>query len=158
MPNSRKIIFGQVPAHSHTNFSCPTSKFKIPLLRLFSPCPEVSKNVCDIPVGQKLWEAIYFLETGCFWQRLYPWDRLFWHPTQKLLVWCWTGPENFIKILSFHQKLFIFFKDWQMDTKTDTDTCPPIHIGVGNFFNAFFILITSQHSLWSLRWWRMYLS
>jgi len=47
-------------------------------------------------------------------------------PAQKLLVLSWNGPENFIKILSFHQKLFNFF--WRMDshrhrhTRTHTHT------------------------------------
>jgi len=38
-----------------------------------------------------------------------PWGRLGVTPAQKILVRSWTGPENFIKILSFHQNLFNFF-------------------------------------------------
>jgi hypothetical protein len=42
-------------------------------------------------------------------------------PTQKLLVQSWTGAEKFIKILSFHQKLFNFFSttDRQKDRQKD---------------------------------------
>jgi hypothetical protein len=44
-------------------------------------------------------------------------------------------PENFIKILAFHQKLFNFLvqTDTQTDAQTDTqtDVCPPIHIQTG---------------------------
>jgi hypothetical protein len=69
MPNSQKIIFGGAPARSGSNISGPTPKLKIPLRRLFSPGPKVSKKVCHTPVGQKLREEIDFLETGCFWPR-----------------------------------------------------------------------------------------
>ena len=66
MPNSQKIIFWGVPACSGSNILGPTPKFKIPLPRLFSPGPKVSKKVCHTPVGQKLREEIDFLETGRF--------------------------------------------------------------------------------------------
>jgi hypothetical protein len=49
---------------------------------------------------------------------------------QKLLARSWTGPDNFIKILSFHQKLFNFLI-W---TDTQTDTRTPIHKRVGKIF------------------------
>ena len=62
----KKYFFGRVPAGSGSNISGPTQKFKIPLPRLFSPGPKVSKKVCHTPVGQKLREEIDFLETGCF--------------------------------------------------------------------------------------------
>ncbi len=74
-PNSPKIyIFfleGGVPAHSGSNILGPTPKFKIPLPRLFSPGPKVSKKVCHTPVGQKLREGDrfsgnrLFLAQGC---------------------------------------------------------------------------------------------
>jgi len=62
----KKYFFGRVPARSGSNISGPTPKFKIPLPRLFSPGPKVSKKVCHTPVGQKLREEIDFLETGRF--------------------------------------------------------------------------------------------
>ena len=66
MPNSKKIFFWAGTRRSGSNISGPTPKFKIPLPRLFSPGPKVSKKVCHTPVGQKLREEIDFLETGCF--------------------------------------------------------------------------------------------
>jgi hypothetical protein len=79
------------------------------------------------PIGQKLREEIDFLETGCFWPRAVPW-RLTGGLAQKLLVQSWTGLLKFIKVLSFHQKLFNFLirTDTQTDTQADkqTDTQP----------------------------------
>ena len=69
MPNSQKIFFWRVPAHSWPDILGPTPKFKIPLPRLFSLGPKVSKKVCHTPVGQKLREEIDFLETGHFQPR-----------------------------------------------------------------------------------------
>jgi hypothetical protein len=68
MPNSQKIFFwvGTCPG---SNILGLTPKFKIPLPRLFSPGPKVSKKVCHTPVGQKLREEIDFLETGRFQPR-----------------------------------------------------------------------------------------
>jgi len=62
----KNYFFGRVPAHSGSNISGPTPKFKIPLPRLFSPGPKASNKVCHTPVGQKLREEIDFLETGRF--------------------------------------------------------------------------------------------
>ena len=61
-------------------------------------------------------------------------------PAQKLLARSWTGPENFIKILSFHQKLFNFLI--RTDTQTDrhTDTRTPIHIRAGEIFLCLFLI------------------
>jgi hypothetical protein len=55
-------------------------------------------------------------------------------PAQKLLVQSWTGPEHFIKIGLFHQKLLNF----SSMTDAQTDTCPPISKWMGKFFNALF--------------------
>ncbi len=69
-------------------------------------------------------------------------------PAQKLLARSWTGPENFIKILSFHQKLFNFLirtdrhTDTQTDRHTDTQTDrhmnPHPYTGGRNFFMPVF--------------------
>jgi len=82
----------------------PTPKLKFMLLRCFSPGPKVSKKVCHTPVGQKLREEIDFLETCYFQPRAVPLRPvdLTHIPAQKLVVRSWTGPEKFIKILSFH--------------------------------------------------------
>jgi hypothetical protein len=80
MPNSKKIFFGRLPAHSGCNILGPTPKFKILLPRLFSPGHKVSKKVSHIPVGQKLREEIDFLETGRFQPRAVtfrPADQIF---------------------------------------------------------------------------------
>ena len=69
-------------------------------------------------------------------------------PAQKLLARSWTGPEIFIKILSFHQKLFNFLirTDRQTDRHTDTqthrqtDTRTPIHIRAGEIFLCLFLI------------------
>ena len=65
-------------------------------------------------------------------------------PAQKLLARSWTGPEIFIKILSFHQKLFNFLirTDTQTDRHTDrhTDTRTPIHIRAGEIFLCLFLI------------------
>ena len=84
-------------------------------------------------------------------------------PAQKLLARSWTGPEIFIKILSFHQKLFNFLirtdtqTDRQTDRQTDTQTHePPSIYGRAKFFYAcFWYLFTSLRSLRSLRSWRI---
>ncbi len=72
MPNSKKILFWQVPDLSEAYILGPSPKFKIPLPRLFRPGPKVSKKICHTPVGQKLREEIDFLETGHFWPRAVP--------------------------------------------------------------------------------------
>ncbi len=73
--------------------------------------------------------------------------------TQKLLVRSWTGPENFIKILSFHQKLFNFliWTDTRTHRQTGTqrDTWTPIHICRRNFLCLFLIPFTSL-CLWRI--------
>ncbi len=60
------------------------------------------------------------------------------NPTQKLLLRSWIGPENFIKILSFHQKFQFFLNDRQ--TGWQTHALPSIY-GQANFlmpvFNTF---------------------
>jgi hypothetical protein len=69
-------------------------------------------------------------------------------PAQKLLARSWTGPEIFIKILSFHQKLFNFLirTDRQTHRHTDTqthrqtDTRTPIHIRAGEIFLCLFLI------------------
>ena len=81
-------------------------------------------------------------------------------PAQKLLARSWTGPEIFIKILSFHQKLFNFLirTDRHTDRHTDrqTDTRTPIHIRAGVIFLCLFLIpFTSLRSLRSLRSWRV---
>ena len=80
-------------------------------------------------------------------------------PAQKLLARSWTGPEIFIKILSFHQKLFNFLirTDTQTDRQTDRQTHePPSIYGRAKFFYAcFWYLFTSLRSLRSLRSWRI---
>jgi hypothetical protein len=88
-------------------------------------------------------------------------------PAQKLLARSWTGPEIFIKILSFHQKLFNFLirTDRHTDTQThrhtdrqtDRQTHEPASIyGRAKFFYAcFWYLFTSLRSLRSLRSWRI---
>ena len=80
-------------------------------------------------------------------------------PAQKLLARSWTGPENFIKILSFHQKLFNFLirTDRHTDRHTDRQTHePPSIYGRAKFFYAcFWYLFTSLRSLRSLRSWRI---
>jgi hypothetical protein len=60
MPNFKIGGRGQVPTYSDPNILGP------------SPWSEVSKKVCHAPVGQKLKEGIYFLETGCFGPRAVP--------------------------------------------------------------------------------------
>jgi hypothetical protein len=54
------------------NIVGPIPKIKIPLPIFFGSSLEVSKKVCQVPVGQKLREEIAFLETGHIWARLYP--------------------------------------------------------------------------------------
>jgi hypothetical protein len=39
----------------------------------FSPVHEVSNNVCQIPIGQKVGEEKDLEETGCFWPRAVLW-------------------------------------------------------------------------------------
>jgi len=80
-------------------------------------------------------------------------------PAQKLLVRSWTGPEIFIKILSFHQKLFNFLirTDRHTDRQTDRQTHEPpsIYGRVKFFYACFWYRFTSLRSLRSLRSWRI---
>ncbi len=72
-------------------------------------------------------------------------------PAQKLFVWTWTSHENFIKILSFYQKLFYFFSG----SYRHRDARPPLHIQMGwNFLMPLLIPFTSPHSPLSLHSWR----
>jgi hypothetical protein len=70
------------------------------------------------------------------------WAGLSDSPAQKLLARSWTGPENFINILSFHQKLFNFLIRTDRQTQTDrhTDTRTPIHIRAGEIFLCLFLI------------------
>ncbi len=72
-------------------------------------------------------------------------------PAQQLLVRSCISPDNFIKILSFHQKLFNLF--WRTDRQTH------IHhpyTGGQNFLCRFLIDFTSLCSLCSLCLWRIW--
>ena len=106
MPNSKKIFFGRVPARSGSNISGPTPKFKIPLPRLFSPGPKVSKKVCHTPVGQKLREEIDFLETGRFRPRAVTFG-----PADLILP-----PKNYLRevelVLKFSSRSFHSIKSY----------------------------------------------
>jgi hypothetical protein len=62
----------RVPTHSDPNISGLNSKVKIWLPVLSKPSPEVSKKVCQTPVGQKLRKEIDFLEKVCFQTRAVP--------------------------------------------------------------------------------------
>ncbi len=68
-------------------------------------------------------EEIEFHETGCFGAHGHTLET----PAQKLLVQNLSGLVNFIKICSFHLKLFDFFlrTDRHMDKhlQGETDTC-----------------------------------
>ncbi len=55
---------------------------------------------------------------------------------QKLLVWSLSGPENFIKIVSFIQKLFNFLI--QTDRQTDTPSHAYTDIQTGQICYALF--------------------
>ncbi len=66
---------------------------------------------------------------------------LTWDMRPKITCMGWTGPEIFIKIHFFHQKLINFFSgqtDRHRQTQTDRqiDTCPPIHIPMSAIFYA----------------------
>ena len=106
MPNSKKIFFWRVPARSGSNISGPTQKFKIPLPRLFSPGPKVSKKVCHTPVGQKLREEIDFLETGRFRPRAVTFG-----PADLILP-----PKNYLRevglVLKFSSRSFHSIKSY----------------------------------------------
>ncbi len=68
-----------------------------------------SKNVCDNPVGQKRREDIDFMEIGHFLAQGHTLEAGGSETdAQKLLVQSWNSPENFIKIHSFHRRLFSF--------------------------------------------------
>ncbi len=58
-------------------------------------------------------------------------------PAQKFLVQGLTGPENVIKILSFHQKLFNFLMWTDTQIHRQTHALPSICKQV-KFFNALF--------------------
>jgi len=79
-----------------------------------------------------LWHAARCRAASC--------HAAFHHPT----VWICGSPENFIKILSFHQKLFSLF--WR--------TGISIYKGAKVFCTCFLILFTSLCSLCSLHFWR----
>ncbi len=140
-------------AHSGPNISSPTPKFKILLNRLFSPGPKVSKKVCHTCVWQKLREEVDFSRNMLYLAQGHTLEAS-WSdtPAQKLRVRRWTGPEVFIKILSFHQKLLDFLIWMNRHTDRQTDTCPPY--GWVKFLMPFLIPFTSEHSLCSLHWWR----
>jgi hypothetical protein len=108
IPKSK--IFPLAPSNSYPNILVSIQKKSKFGSAFLSPSPEVSKKVSHVLVGQKLREEIDFLEAGCFQSPgLVPWRPAYLRPpTQKLLVQSWTGPKNFIKILSFHKKLFNF--------------------------------------------------
>ncbi len=66
-------------------------------------------------IGDRFWRDMLFLAQGCTLEA-----SLSDSPVQNLVVRSWTSPKNFIRILSFHQKLFYFF--WRADTQTDRQT------------------------------------
>ena len=78
-------------------------------------------------------------------------------PAQKLLARSWTGPENFIKILSFHQKLFNFLirTDRQLDKyildSRSTRRCPGSNVSLcmANSFWKGFLLNQPPHTPYS---------
>ena len=119
---SKKKILGRVPARSGSNISGPTPKFKIPLPRLFSPGPKVSKKVCHTPVGQKLREEIDFLETGRFRPRAVTFG-----PADLILP-----PKNYLRevglVLKFSSRSFHSIKSYSTFSQGQTGTHPPIHI------------------------------
>ncbi len=77
------------------------------------PRSEVSKNVCHIPVGEKLREEIDFLETGCFWPAAVPWRQADLRPPPKMSLYRVT---LVLKILSFHS-----FKSYSTNSDIHTD-------------------------------------
>jgi hypothetical protein len=93
--------------------------------------------------------SIGLLETGCFGLRAAPWRLadLTLTPTRTLLVQCWTGPENFIKILSF-------FKSYSTFSQGQTYTLPSIYGWVKKFVPCL-IPLTSIHLLRALCSWRI---
>jgi hypothetical protein len=133
-------IFWALPQYfgPYPNILGPTSKFKIPHPRLFSPGPKVSKKVCHTSVGQKLREEIDFLETGHFQPSAVP-LRLadVTPPAQKLLAGSWTGNKNFIKILSFHQKSFNYLNRKDTQTNRQTHDLPSTYGWVKSFMPFF---------------------
>ncbi len=127
--------FWQVLTHLCPNILGPNLKLIIWLPIFSSPRSEVSKEVCHTPVGQKLRGEDRFSRNRPFLSQGHTleagWSDT---PAQKLLVWSWRGPEKFIKILTFNQKLFNFL----IQTNRQTDAHPPIHIQMCEIFYALF--------------------
>jgi hypothetical protein len=120
------------------NILGPTPKFKIPLPRLFSLGPKVSKKVCHTPVGQKLREEIDFLKTGHFQPRAIIFRLADLTPPPKNYL---QGVGLVLKIssISFHSiKSYSTFKSGQTDTQTLRHTNPHPYTGGGNFFMPVF--------------------
>ncbi len=84
------------------------------------------------------------------------WSRT---PAHKLLVLCCTGPEHFINIKSFHEKLFNFsprtdiHKGLETQIDTQTHSLPNIY-GWAKFLMPFLIPFTLLCLLCSLHSWR----
>jgi hypothetical protein len=67
-----------------------------------------------------------FMQISVFNPGPYPGGWLIWNPCPKLLVKSWIGPENFMKIFSFHLKLINFL----------IQSDPPMYIRMSENFNA----------------------
>jgi hypothetical protein len=98
----------------------PYPKFKIPLPKLFSPGPKVSKKVCHTPVGQKLREEIDFLKAGCFWPRAVPLRLADLTPLPKNYLYRVVQVLKILKDPFIPSKVIhIFMKDRQADRQTN---------------------------------------
>ncbi len=73
-------------------------------------------------------------------------------PAKKLLVQSCSSPKNFIKILSFHHKLFNFF----CRTDRQTDKSRPSIYGQAKFFLCLFLIPFTSILSWRIMWFNFF--